>query len=519
MTDQTADDLDRQPPRHKMRAATVRWALALLTAMALVGLATPATDTAEADPTGTLRPSMIHLLDDDDEDESYSSAVTLDRLRRDVLGSSSFSGPDGTGIDVAVIDTGVAPVDGLDAADKILHGPDLSNEAASADAAYLDTYGHGTHMAGIIAGERAGQRGIAPGARIVSVKVAGHDGVTTVPQVIAGIDWVVEHHDTAGLNIRVLNLSLGQADVTAHQGDLLSAAVERAWNAGIFVVVAAGNDGETQQHLDSPAIDPFVLAVGAASGLGEIEDRRVPSWSARGDGSRDPDVVAPGRSIASYRVPGSTIDTDHPEARHGDDLYKGSGTSQAAAVVSGVAAALLSDHPELTPDEVKKTIEDRASRIEDVSSRRQGEGHIKGKKTITYKPRKGHVQNHAPADDPNTDEIVTPEIDTNQSVADPEALTVDDPSEPTPEPDTDDRGATWSGGSWNLFDLLGATWSGATWSGATWSGATWSGATWSGATWSGATWSGATWSGATWSGATWSGGTWSGGTWSGHGWD
>ena len=495
-------------------------ALAALTLSLLMGAVVPTNAPAAAEPTGTLWPSMVRTLDDDDGG-SYS-AIDLDRLRRDVLGSY-YSGPDGTGVDVAVIDTGVAPVDGLDGIDKVLHGPDLSFEAASPDAAYLDTYGHGTHMAGIIAGDRVGQQGIAPGARIVSLKVAGHDGITTVPQVIAAIDWVVEHHNTAGLNIRVLNLSLGQADVTAHQGDLLSAAVERAWNAGIFVVVAAGNDGDTQAHLDSPAIDPYVIAVGASAGLGEIEeDRRVPNWSGQGNGIRNPDVVAPGRSIASYRVPGSTIDEATPTARYGDDLFKGSGTSQAAAVVSGVAAALISDHPELTPDQIKATLQHRAERMEDISSRKQGDGHIRGRYTITYSPvTYGAEQIHEPADNPTTTEIGTPDIDTNESVEDPAELTDPDPTDADPiEPaDPTDSGATWSGGTWSGATWSGATWSGATWSGATWSGATWSGATWSGATWSGATWSGGTWSGATWSGATWSGATWSGGTWSSNGWE
>ncbi len=483
-------------------------AVALVLTM-MVGLLLPSAAPVEASPPGTLSPSIVRMLDDDD---NSSSALTLDRLRRDVLGSR-YSGAGGSGVDIALIDTGVAPVDGLDGVGKVFHGPDLSAEAASTTTAYLDTYGHGTHMAGIIAGERPGQQGIAPGSRIVSIKVAGSDGITTVPQVVAAIDWVVEHRHSAGLNIGVLNLSLGQADVSRHEGDLLSAAVERAWKAGVFVVVAAGNDGENQRHLDSPAVDPYVIAVGAAgSGDDDLDERPVPRWSAEGDGLRNPDVVAPGVSIASYRVPGSTLDRETPSARYGDDLFKGSGTSQAAAVVSGLAAVLLSDNPGLTPDEVKASIADRAVRLEDVSSRRQGEGHIYGSRTLGYRPIIGTTQNHEPADAP-TDGIESPEIDSNDSVEDHDGLTgVGGPANPG------DRGATWSGGAWELFNPSGATWSGATWSGATWSGATWSGATWSGATWSGATWSGATWSGATWSGATWSGATWSGGTWSGNGW-
>ncbi|MDH3302917.1 MAG: S8 family serine peptidase [Acidimicrobiia bacterium] len=461
-----------------------RLAISTVGAAALViGLAVPAAGpTLEvAAPVGSLSTSMVEMLDD----EGYGSTMTLDELRDDVLGGY-FDGSDGTGIDVAVIDTGVAPVSGLDG-DKVLHGPDLSFEGQTPEVAYLDTYGHGTHMAAIIAGDRPGQEGIAPGARIVSVKVAGHDGITTVPQVVAAIDWVVEHRNTDGLNIRVLNLSLGQSGVASHVGDHLSAAVERAWEAGIFVVIAAGNDGSNQFHLDSPAIDPYVMAVGAADVNGdEPEDFDVPSWSGRGNGDRNPSVVAPGLSIASYRVPGSTIDIAGPSARYGDNLFKGTGTSQAAAATSGLAAVLLAEHPNLTPDQVKDTISYYADSIERGRTR-DGEGLIDNDTTDRSPITSGTPQNHVKAAGPGSG-LITP------------------------------NGSTWSGGTWSGGTWSGATWSGATWSGGTWSGATWSGATWSGATWSGATWSGGTWSGATWSGATWSGATWSGATWSANGW-
>ena len=298
----------------------------------------------------------------------------------------------------------------------------------------------------------------------MSVKVAGHDGITTVPQVVAAIDWVIDHRNTDGLNIRVLNLSLGQAGVSSHVGDHLSAAVERAWEAGIVVVVAAGNRGETQSHLDSPAIDPYVIAVGA---LETVLERRglgygVPDWSATGDGSRDPDPAAPGRSIASYRVPGSTVDTMVPGARNGDDFFLGTGTSQAAAVTSGVVAAMLQYHPEYTPDMVKATLEYRANEIYPNSEVKDGNGAVNGPASVVSGgPNRMAPQDHPEANGPGSG-IVTP------------------------------TGATWTGGEWT-----DASWSGSTWSGAVWSGATWSGSTWSGATWSGATWSGSTWSGAT----------------------
>ncbi|MCP4845730.1 MAG: S8 family serine peptidase, partial [Actinomycetia bacterium] len=412
--------------------------------------------TAPANPEG-LSLSMVELLGD----ETGSDAISLFELSDDVLSGSQMAyGGDGDGVDVALIDSGVAPVDGLDG-DYVLHGPDLSGEGAYPEVAYLDTYGHGTHMAGIIAGRRAGHEGVAPGARIVSVKVAGDDGVTSVGQVVAAIDWVVEHRNTDGLNIRVLNLSLGQAGVTDHEGDALSAAVERAWNAGIFVVVAAGNSGQSQSHLDSPAIDPFVLAVGSVDSNTSSKSRyQTPTaWTAHGDGNRNPDLVAPGRSIASYRVPGSTVDNAVPSARYGDDLFLGSGTSQSAAVMSGIAARLLEDNPNMTPVELKQTLmEASRTSMYQYGEAILGEGAIHG--GIAWNnPRYGAAtQTHPNAAGPGTG-IATP------------------------------TGATWSGGTWS-----GTSWSGATWSGTSWSGATWSGATWSGTSWSGATWSGATWS-------------------------
>ncbi len=129
---------------------------------------------------------------------------------------------------------------------------DLSLEADVPEARYLDTYGHGTHMAGIAAGRSPGADlrtehgflGVAPDARIVSIKVADNTGAVDVTQVIAGIDWVVQHRNEGDLNIRVLNLSYGTDSKQGYQIDPLAAAVERAWDAGIVVVVAAGNDGE-----------------------------------------------------------------------------------------------------------------------------------------------------------------------------------------------------------------------------------------------------------------------------------
>src|SRR5262245_1531067 len=185
----------------------------------------------------------------------------------------------GAGIDVAVIDTGVSPVDGLATPNKIVYGPDLSLESQSPQLRNLDANGHGTFIAGLIAGKGNGltapyanapasaYRGIAPDARIVSLKVGTADGGVDVTQVIAAINWVVDHKNDPGMNIRVLNLSYGTNSTQDYVSDPLSAAAERAWHAGIVVVAAAGNTGYQRgadaPGLADPAYNPWIIAVGA----------------------------------------------------------------------------------------------------------------------------------------------------------------------------------------------------------------------------------------------------------------
>src|SRR3990172_2862369 len=217
------------------------------------------------------------------------------------------AGYTGAGIDVAVIDTGVSPVEGLATAGKIIYGPDLSLESQASNLTNLDTNGHGTFMAGIL--------GVAPDARIVSLKVGVADGGVDVSQVIAAIDWVVQHRTDNGMNIRVLNLAYGSDSAQAYGVDPLSYAVEQAWKAGIFVVTATGNAGYAFKNgtLTNPAYDPKIFAVGASDSMGTMTTSgdTVPAFSSTGSNSRAPDVVAPGTHIVSLRVPGSYIDQQH----------------------------------------------------------------------------------------------------------------------------------------------------------------------------------------------------------------
>jgi len=275
---------------------------------------------------------------------AWRQAIGLDRVPNKYQGDS---------VTVAQIDTGVTPNADLGA--RLLARVDLTGERDG-----LDHFGHGTHMAGVIAGGGASSagafEGAAPETNLVSVKVAGWDGATDVSTVIAGLQWVVSNR--ARFGIRVVNLSWG-TDSTAGSGvDPLDRAVERAWQAGLVVVVSAGNEGPAAGTISKPADDPFVITVGAAdtSGTAAPGDDVLAPFSSRGptpDGVGKPDLLAPGVSIVSDRAPGSTIDTFRPLARLGAGLFKGSGTSQAAAVVSGVAARMLEADPTLTNDEVK----------------------------------------------------------------------------------------------------------------------------------------------------------------------
>jgi serine protease AprX len=262
---------------------------------------------------------------------------------------NKFQGDTGA---VASIDTGVTPNPNLGA--RLLARVDLTAERDG-----LDRYGHGTHMAGLIAGDGTASSaftGAAPEARIVSVKVAGWDGATDVSTVIAGLQWVVSNRSR--FDIRVVNLSWGTDSAQGYGVDPLDRAVERAWEAGLVVVVSAGNAGPSSGTIAKPADDPYVITVGAAdiNGTAVRGDDSVAPFSGRGptaDGVSKPDLVAPGVSLVSDRAPGSTIDAFRPAARLGTGLFKGTGTSQAAAIVAGVAARMLDVDPTLTNDQIK----------------------------------------------------------------------------------------------------------------------------------------------------------------------
>ena len=454
------------------------------------------------------------------------------------------SGITGAGIDVAVIDTGVTPVAGLDAPGKVVTGPDLSFDAPGATTPGLDAFGHGTFMASLIAGRDAGVGaspvgcttclngsgfsdtsrfvGVAPGARIVDVKVGAADGASDVTQVIAALDWVTQHAHDPGMNIRVISLSYGTTSTQPYTVDPLAEAAEQAWKHGIVVVAAAGNEGHSAPTLADPAYDPYLVAVGGDDPRDTlvVADDKVPSFAEHGTQDRPVDLVAPAVHVLGLRVPGSFVDTQAGNTGQvGTRFQRGSGTSEATAIVSGVAALVAQRYPDATPDQVKALLSGTANPLmkgastDPVSLHHAGHGvPDAGLAVATTLPAAGVTAQPfaastgtGPLDGTRAGMFVT---DNGVALTGQQDI-FGHPFSSAAMAQAQVRAAAWSGGTWN----------GGTWSGAGWSGSRWSSVTWTGSDWSGSRWSGSRWSGMSWDGSRWSGSGWSSSRWSGSGWD
>jgi serine protease AprX len=424
----------------------------------------------------------------------------------------------GKGVDVAVIDTGVSPVAGLDGG-QVVNGPDFSFDATNPDLTHLDSYGHGTHMAGIIAGRDEGTGsyadpsrfvGVAPDSRVVNVKVGATDGAVDVSQVIAGIEWVTANAHRDGLNIGVLNLSFGTDAVQPALLDPLAYAVDQAWRSGIVVVVAAGNDGLAAPQVSNPATNPAIIAVGADDPMGtlSITDDKVPAFASHGNILRSVDVIAPGTHLLSLRVPGSIVDLANPGAVVGERFIRGSGTSQAAAVVSGLAAVLRQKYPTASPDQIKRYLTSTARRIGVTSWLALP---LLGNPINAYYAGNGIVD-AAPAATmsqlaPAFQLLALPStglgsLDLARGTA--RVVSSDLPL----VGELDIFGQPWVPGWLSHFVKSSQTISN-DWTGNRWTDGAWTGNRWTGNRWTSNRWTGNRWTGNRWTGNRWSSGSWS----------
>jgi serine protease AprX len=461
----------------------------------------------------------------------------------------------GKGLCVAVVDTGIAPVPGLDDG-RVVNGIDLSLDAVEApDALGIDAFGHGTHMASIIGGRDRGAAlndpnafvGVAPETCLLNIKVGAYDGATDVSQVIAAIDWAVTNKST--YNIRVLNLSYGTSSTQKVSDDPLAWAAEVAWRNGIVVVAAAGNDGN-KSALTNPANNSAILAVSAADTATDTV-----ALFANGSGKRLPDLSAPGTRIRGLRVPGSLADQQHPAATPGDRYLRGSGTSQATAVVSGAVALLIQAYPDATPDEIKAALRTTAEKL---ASKAGGKGLLdiaaaadefaagvnKAKAkvigaaaalaTAKTAEQAAIASGDAKKRDRAQKDVVSAQAALTKATDDDNAAkaaaTTAAAADLTKQAGTRGRGSLEGsrGGSYistdgkkavsGELDALGGAWSPATWAPASANGKAWNGRSWTGRSWTGGTWTGRSWTGRSWNGRSWVGRSWVGRSWSGTQW-
>ena len=381
----------------------------------------------------------------------------------------------GAGVTVAVLDTGIRN-------HPDLRGRIVATADFTPDGDGIDTYGHGTHMAGIVAGNGSANSayvGVAPGAQIVAVKVAGSNGATDVSVVIAGLQWIVAHRQTFG--IKVLNLSFGTDSRQPYLLDPLNYAVEQVWFSGIFVAVAAGNRGPTSGTINKPADDPFVVSVGASDLKDTVTrtDDVVADFSSRGptqDALVKPDLGAPGITIVAPRARGSTVEAEHPDALIGDNYMKGTGTSQATAVVSGVAALMYEANPNLTPNVAKAIL---------IGTAKNMPADPTGLRTVNAKDAVYHAVVGTYAALP-ANQNVKPStgLGSLQASRGTFHISVDIDGDGVAEPLVGEIGFGWTAGSWSAGSWSAGSWSAGSWSAGSWSAGSWSAGSWSAGAWS-----------------------------------
>jgi subtilisin family serine protease len=316
------------------------------------------------------------------------------------------------------------------------------------------------------------------------IDATGHAKLSTI---FAGLQWVLRN--TSTYNIRIANLSFGGAALSGYQNDLLASAVEMLSFSGLTVVVSAGNDGKLgASSITTPATDPFVITAGAddTNDTAGLKDDSIAKWSSRGptafDGLAKPDLVAPGRRIVGLRAAGSTLDTLYPSLQvtakgaKTSQYFTLSGTSMAAAIVSGVAALYLERRPSATPREVKAQLTSTAWPLRDVRASEQGAGVVDAFAAVT-KPQATAPYTPYPASAAFAEQVFAKLY--GQTIT--------------------WRDLSFHGG----VDSQGISWTNVTWADITWDSITWEDITWEAFDWQSITWEDITWEDITWEGVTW----------------
>jgi serine protease AprX len=362
---------------------------------------------------------------------------------------------------IAIVDSGIDDQSVPDFAGRVITHASFVDGSSE-----LDPEGHGTMVAGIAAGASTKYSGVAPKAKLVDVQVANADGEARTSDVIAGIDWILQHKDELG--IRVVNISLSGNVETDFRYDPLDQAVEKLWLNGIVVVVPVGNQGADSGpvKLGSPANDPFVVTVGALDPnqtMSPADDFRAP-WSAYGvtpDGFTKPELSAPGRYMVAPVPASSKFAAKAPDRIVAPGYMWMSGTSFSSPVVAGIAAQLLAAHPNWTPDQVKGALMASASRL---SAPGVGVGEPNAYYAATL------------STPPNVNEGLSAFVELDSTTG----LNV------------------FNAANWTSAVTANANWTVSNWTSANWTMANWTSANWTSANWTTANWTSANWTAANW---------------------
>src|SRR6184192_1095268 len=355
----------------------------------------------------------------------------------------AWSTATGRGIVVALMDTGIA--DHPDLAGSVVARVDFVNDGATS----LDPGGHGTFLAGLIAAHGRTFSGVAPDAKLVSLRVLGQNGKGTMHAVLAAFDWLLRNR--TAMHIKVLNLSFGAPQRSSYHRELLAGVVESAWFAGVTVVAAAGNDGPALGTVAMPGADPFVITVGSFADQGTLatNDDRESVFSSRGptrDGFAKPDVLAPGEHIVSLRVPGTALDREAADVASAGPYARLTGTSASTAMATGAAADVLDAHGAYSPTQVKGALIAGGRRI--VGTRTPG---LDVDDALSARPARVNV-GLLPS------RVLLRLLAANGNVFGP--------------------GIAWDGISWEGISWESVSWEGVAWESVSWEGVTWDSVTW-----------------------------------------
>jgi serine protease AprX len=372
---------------------------------------------------------------------------------------------------IAIVDSGIDATRTADFGSRVIARADFVGDGATGD-----PEGHGTMVAGVAAGASNVSPGVAQNAPLVDVRVADGQGLAYTSNVIAGLNWILQHK--AQYHIGVANMSLAGNAESSFLYDPLDQAVEKLWLNGVVVVAAAGNNGVdgAPVPLAAPGNDPFVITVGAVDTNGtkdQSDDFRAP-WSAYGhtaDGFAKPELTAPGRIMVGPISTGSYIYSQVPDRQTSPGYMWMSGTSFAAPVVAGAAAQLLAIHPSWTPDQVKGALMYTAQGLSDDGT---GIGEINAARaaTVLNPPNPNAGLNTFVSTDPTTGLAV------------------------------------FSTSAWTSAASTSSAWTSSAWTSSAWTSSAWTSSAWTSSAWTSSAWTSSAWTSSAWTSSAWTSSGW-----------